>query len=349
MFKSKTYIATPPGATIKEQLHNRGMKQNEFAMRMDMSEKHISNLINGKVALTEDVARKLEMVLGLPARFWNNLESIYREKLVLVEEENTMEDDIRISKKYPYSSMAKQGWVKLTNKSKERVTELRKYFEVVNLSLVMKTLFPRLACRRKASTEKADYALLAWAQRAKIEARNITTEPINLQKLDNLIPKIRSLTTASPDVFCPQLTAMLSECGIALVFLAHIGGSFLHGATFPDNKKIVVGLTVRGKYADIFWFSLFHEIAHILYDHINLPNGTGDDEESKADRFAQETLIPQIEYDDFIQKNRFTQRTISDFAGLIGIDPGIVVGRLQKENYVPYNTLNSLKTQYYIS
>lgn len=89
MFESKTYIATPPGATIKEQLTSRGMKQNEFAMRMDMSEKHISNLINGKVALTEDVARKLELVLGLPARFWNNLESIFREKLTLIEEERT--------------------------------------------------------------------------------------------------------------------------------------------------------------------------------------------------------------------------------------------------------------------
>src|SRR5574344_2854518 len=88
MTKSKTYIATAPGATIKEQLVTRGMSQKEFAVRMGMSEKHISHLINDEVILTPDVANRLESVLGVPAKFWNNLESIYRKKLLLVEEEN---------------------------------------------------------------------------------------------------------------------------------------------------------------------------------------------------------------------------------------------------------------------
>ena len=71
------------------------------------------------------------------------------------------------------------------------------------------------------------------------------------------------MTTMNPSDFCPKLIELLSNCGIALVFLPHIGGSFLHGATFYDGNKIVVGLTVRGKDADKFWFSLFHELGHI--------------------------------------------------------------------------------------
>lgn len=47
MTKGRDYIATPPGATIREQLEYRGMSQKEFASRMNMSEKHISKLING--------------------------------------------------------------------------------------------------------------------------------------------------------------------------------------------------------------------------------------------------------------------------------------------------------------
>ena len=85
MVRSRSYIATPPGATIREQLKDRGMSQKEFAFRMDMSEKHISKLINGDVLLTPDVAVRLETVLGVPARFWSNLEAIYREKLVKAE------------------------------------------------------------------------------------------------------------------------------------------------------------------------------------------------------------------------------------------------------------------------
>ena len=88
---SETYIAIPPGETIKEQLEDRDMSQKEFARRMDLSEKHVSRLLNGKVGLTHDTALKLESVLGIKAEFWNNLENRYREKLALVKSENEME------------------------------------------------------------------------------------------------------------------------------------------------------------------------------------------------------------------------------------------------------------------
>lgn len=87
MKESRTYIATPPGATIKEQLEDREMSQREFSQRMGISEKHISKLINGEVQLTPEMAYRLETVLGIPAHFWSELEAIYREKLAKVEKE----------------------------------------------------------------------------------------------------------------------------------------------------------------------------------------------------------------------------------------------------------------------
>ena len=67
MLSSRTYVAIPPGAPIKEQLADRGMSQKEFAIRMNLSEKHVSQLINGKVELTPEVANHLEMVFGITA------------------------------------------------------------------------------------------------------------------------------------------------------------------------------------------------------------------------------------------------------------------------------------------
>ena len=90
MKRSRNVIAIPPGETIKEQLVERGMKQKEFAVRMGMSEKHTSKLINGEVQLTIEMARKLEMVLGVPTQFWCNLESLYREELIKVKEEKQL-------------------------------------------------------------------------------------------------------------------------------------------------------------------------------------------------------------------------------------------------------------------
>lgn len=349
MMRSKKTIAVPPGATIKEQLLDRGMSQKEFSSRMEMSEKHISKLINGEVQLTPDVAMRLEMVLGIPAHFWSNLESIYREKLARVQAENDMEEDIKIAKKLPYNEMAKNQWVPETRKPEERVINLRKFFEIVRLGLLDGPLIPNIAYRRVGSGCNSDYALIAWAQKAKLEARSIQTSAINVGRLKELIPSIRAMTMQNPEDFCPVLCDKLAECGIALVFLPHIGGSFLHGATFYDGSKIVIGVTVRGKDADRFWFSLFHEFGHIVLGHIALANGTTEDDESKADDFARTSLIPDDEFSCFVRKKCFDKTSIVEFARAENIDPGIVVGRLQKEQYIDFSWYSDLKTKYVLT
>ena len=350
MEKSRSFIATPPGATIKEQILDRGMSQKEFATRMGMSEKHISKLINGEVQLTVDMARRLELVLGVPLQFWCNLETIYRAKLAKVAEENAIDADILMAKKFPYREMAQNGWVEETTKAENKVINLRKFFEVVQLDMLHGSLTPAgIACRKLSETEKSYYALVAWAQKAKLESRKVQTQPIDIKLLKNSISEIRKMTRMPAKEFCKKLSVLLAECGIAIVFLPHIGGSFLHGATFYDGNKIVLGLTVRGKDADKFWFSLFHELAHIIYGHIGKVEGTTDEDEKDADLYASETLIPEERFNAFAQSGNITESKIKKFADEEGIDAGIVLGRLQKYGYVQYGWYKNLKKQYIIA
>ena len=346
---SHTYIAIPPGETIKEQLSFRSMSQKEFALRMGLTEKHVTNLLKGRVQLTSNVAMRLESVLGVPAVFWENLEALYRETLIKVEEENQMEADAEIAKKLPCSDMVKNGWISSSKNSYDKVVILRKFFEVSTLQLINNPAINRIACRRFSSGDKSDYSLLAWAQQAKIEARNCNTAPINISGLKEAISTIRSMSILSPEEFCPELRNLFSDNGIALIFLPHIKDSALHGASFYDGKKIVVGLTVRGKYADKFWFSLFHEIAHIIYGHIGQTNGTSDDDEKKADLFARETLVPSESLQSFVQDRIFTADALIQFANSINIDVGILVGRLQHDGIIRHNQFNNLKRQYILS
>ena len=347
--RSRSYIATPPGATIREQLKDRKMSQKEFALRMDMSEKHISRLINGEVALTPETAMRLEMVLGVPAHFWNSLEAVYREKLVMVKAENETDAEMEIAGKFPYREMQKNGWVPEASKPSDRVIELRKFFEVVSLTMLKTPLIPNIACRRQTSTEKADYALLAWAQKAKLEARKTATKEIDLKKLEEALPAIREMTSLDFSVFSTEICSLLSGCGVALVFLPHITGSFLNGAAFRDGNRIVVGLTARGKDVDKFWFSFFHETAHILYGHIESTGGTTEEEENTADSFARDLLIPPADFSAFVSSNRYDRSSILSFAEKEGIDPSIVVGRLQKEKLIGYSQFNDLKRKYTIA
>ncbi len=349
MVRSRSYIATPPGATIKEQLNDRGMSQKEFAARMDMSEKHISKLINGDVQLTAETAVRLEMVLGVPAKFWNNLEAIYREKMIKAAAENAMDADAEIAKRFPYNEMAQLGWIPEARNARERVIYLRKYFEVVELSLLENALITKIACRRLVITEKSDLALMAWAQELKIKARDIQTAPINIKGLIATIPEIRKMTTLKPMDFCPKIKNCLSDCGIALVFLPHLKGSFLQGATFMDGNKIVVGLTTRGKDADKFWFSLFHELAHIVLGHVGQPGGTSDDDENAANKWSEDTLIKSDDFEHFKNGHDYSEKNVIRFAREQGVAPGIVVGRMQLEGLIKYNMLNHLKEKYEIA
>ena len=347
MMESRTYIAVPPGATIKEQLEDRGMTQKEFAARMDMSQKHVSKLVNGEVQLTPDTARKLELVLGVPASFWSNLEAHYRDQLAKAAAENEMDEDIELSKLFPYREMMRLGWMPGTRKPVERVTYLRQFFEVVRLGLVGEGLVPRVAYRKM--TDGPDAALWSWAQKARLEARDAEVAPININLLEEKLPTIRSMTVRKPEEFCPELAKQLADCGVVLVLLPHLKGTGVQGATFYDGRKIVCAMTVRGKDADKFWFSLFHELGHIVRGHLSVSQGTNEEQELEADAFARDWLLPPEAISRFELEGRFAVGDVVAFAKTMGIAPGIVVGRLQKDRKLRYGQLGELKEKYVLA
>lgn len=351
--KINEIIAIPPGETIKEMLEDRDMSQVEFAERMDCSTKFISQLINGKVALTHPTALKLESVLGVPARFWNNLEALYQEDLARIDQISNLESEINLSKSFPYSDLANRKWVKKTRNAVERVEELRSYYEVATLGSI-KNLNTFEAVFRKVDHGKAsEYALSAWIQKGYLEGRKISTPPYNKRLLTASLPQLRSLINQEPSDFQTELIKLLSECGIALVFLPHIKNTYAHAATIWANKiKPIILLSIRGKDADKFWFSFFHEVGHLIlhekdhtfiqYDDIDFK----DELEAEADRFSSNLLIPEDDYLKFIALEDFSDKSVMTFAAMIDIHPGIIVGRLQHDHKIGYYQLNHLKVKY---
>ncbi len=97
---SENYIAVPPGEEIKEQIGYRNMTNREFAEKMGVSECFISDLLEGDIPLTNEIAVKLEAVLGIDAYFWNGLEEDYREDLAKVNKENKRNEEAKRRWKY---------------------------------------------------------------------------------------------------------------------------------------------------------------------------------------------------------------------------------------------------------
>lgn len=278
---SKTYIAIPPGGSIREQLRDRRITQKEFAIRMNISEKHLSRLINGEVHLTPEMAVRLETVLGIPAGFWLNLEMIYREDLVKADIQNGTGKDADILKLIPYGEMAKLGWVPDTSKTEERILNLRRYFEVAELSLLAQADLNHIACKRISMNRRADLALLSWAQKVKLESRKADIKPLTGKGPVSIPDVTRGHMTAE------EVCNTLADKGICLVILPGLKGAGVKGVSFADGRRAVVGLVQTDDKKGFDIKDLCHELAHIALGHIYKAGEAGRKEEKEADEWVK--------------------------------------------------------------
>lgn len=345
-------IAIPPGETLLETIESLGMSQAELAQRMGMSRKTINEIIKGSASITPETAVKLEDVLGAPASFWINLEANYQEAKARLKLDEEMNNELAIEGEIPYAEMARLGWVEKTLNKKEKVLNSKKFFAVSSLCLIHGTI--EVAFRKSDRETTSSYALAAWLRKGEIEASKIETDPFNREKLVELVPTFRELTKEEPQTFMKELSDKLSGCGVALVVEPHLAKTYVNGATKWLNKnKVLLQLSLRCSFADIFWFSFFHELGHIIKHgkkEVFLEKSKGmisDNLEREADEFASNTLIPAKDYRRFIEDEGYScESKIRKFANSLNIAPFVVVGRLQHDAIVGYNEYSHLRTRF---
>jgi HTH-type transcriptional regulator / antitoxin HigA len=362
----KDLIAFHPGYYVKEYIDDQGITQEELAKRLQTSPKYVSDLVNGRINLTEEMVLKLSIVFGTSTTMWLNLNQRYIEKKLEIERKIQVDEECQLVRQLDYKFWVDQGLVKPTRVATEKVMELQRYFKVASLKVLCQRNF--LVQYRTSVSEVTDINVMnanAWVQTAINMGSAIDVAPYDKKKLSASIPEIRSMTVQDPEQFSPRLKELLADCGVALVLLPNLKNCGVNGAVkWLGKDKVVLALNDRRKYADTFWFALFHELGHVLQQRIKVllvseKNKAGletDDLirrlEDEADTFSQNTLIPKDEYLEFLQDNPrgFTAESITAFAERIAILPSIVVGRLQQDQRLSFQTnLNGLKVKYTIS
>lgn len=154
--------------------------------------------------------------------------------------------------------------------------------------------------------------------------------------------------------FVESLVRICGDAGVAVVFAPAPDGARVCGATrWLTGDKALIQLSLRYKTDDQLWFTIFHELGHVLLhgkkgEYIDFERPVEKTElEKEADRFAAQALIDQKSLNEFSQRGDFTAATIKTFAEAQGVAPGIVVGQLQHLRSVPYNSaLNELKCRF---
>jgi len=338
-------LAIPPGEYLEEVLEEMGVSQAELARRMGRPPQAINEILKGEKAITPETALQLEQVVGVPAYFWSNLEASYRLVIAKKVDEQKAEGEVEVASSYPYLELSKLGLVEKTRNKISKVKELRRFFGVSSLFNIGEVKEYSPAFRQLEKDSISHEALAAWLRAGHIVASGKNTKDFNPERLNDCLSDIKSLTfETDPNILIENLGKLLASCGVALVLIPHFPKTYTTGATFwVDKKKAVIMMSLRGSWSDIFWFSLMHEIGHILLHDKRatfLENGQSDPQylkqEKEADLFAQKTLIPTKEYKEFVSKRDFSASSIESFANKIGIFPGVVTGRLQFDGLLPH-------------
>ncbi|WP_366922787.1 HigA family addiction module antitoxin [Metallumcola ferriviriculae] len=344
-----------PGETLKEMLQDRDMKQRELAMRTDVKEPHISGIVNCQKPISVSFAKKLEYALGVDASFWINLQANYEKELADFEEINQISsEELAILQKLKSITEYAQD-IRLLNPDAQGsmlVIEWRKRLNVSSLSRIPE--ISQAGAYRLAVTDNVDpYILFTWLRICDLITNNQQlNQELNINKLKKKLPLIRKLTFEEDvETIRLKLKDYFAECGIKFTIVKHFTGAPVQGVIKRNNDgSLSLIMTVRYKFADVFWFTLFHEIGHILNEDIEDKlidyEFTKNEAENRADEFAANVLINSDRYNSFVESGDFSLMHISQFCAEQNIPSFILIGRLQKDEHLKYHDYSREKIRY---
>lgn len=329
----------PPGRIIERELDARGWTQKDLAEIMARPEQAISEIVNGKKRITPETARELASAFGTSTDFWINIETRYR--LRLAEREGAEEDIRRRGALYsaaPYGELVKRGWIERCDTLDAQEQALCRYLRVPSLAAA-----PQLAAsfRRVAERGPEQWAEIAWARRIEFLASQQSVAPFDSAALISALPEILACTREPSDA--AQLPTLLARLGVHFVIAPHLPRTYLDGAALHVGDRPIIGLTLRHDRLDHFWFTVLHELAHIVLGHRGAwldrlcdgesPAG-GAEEERAANAQARDWLIAPDAYRAFTQEGAFTAQRITAWAAQLARHPSIALGQLQTDGLV---------------
>jgi Zn-dependent peptidase ImmA (M78 family)/plasmid maintenance system antidote protein VapI len=348
----KPDYAVPPGVTLKEVLDDQNMSQSDLAIRCGLTDKTISQIINVGAPITVDTAEKFELVLGIPASFWNRRELAYREAITKAEEAAKLEADFAWLKEVPVKELIDRGYIEPTNDKAQLVRRTLQFFAVSSVAAWRQLVnSPAMRFRGGAVHNRKPGYVAAWRRMGIIQARDIETQPFDAQEFRKVLKAIRRLTTESSDVWQAEVVRLCAAAGVAVVFTKEIPGASVSGATrWLSKDKALIQLSLKYKSDDQLWFTFFHEAGHLLLHSkkqvfIDYAYNEDDEEEREANQFARDSLIPPSHVDRLPHIARSREQVV-EFAKFLGVSPGVVVGRLQHDGLLYPSAFNDLKRKF---
>lgn len=347
-----------PGETIADILDEREIAQADLAARAGVTPAYISKIISGEKDISANCAQALEYTLGVPKSFWLNLQANYDAELLEYNKRNTITDEERAVRKSLddiVRYLRDRGVIPVRQSRDDSIITLRSYLQVSNL-VNLRRIVPEGCYRISTAVTVNPDVMGAWLRLCQMQADQIRIHTTYKDhRMNEIIASMKQImlnggTDLSQDV--ASISNVLGEYGIQFSVVHNFRGAPVHGyISRRQDDTFHMALTIRGAYADIFWFSLFRELGHINNGDVKKAGGyidTGSNEtaEQAADQFAADNLLDPRQYAAFVTNGSYGIEAIMEFARMQNVQPYIVIGRLQREQRIPYNQYSEYKVTY---
>jgi addiction module HigA family antidote len=355
-----------PGETVVDYLEAHEWSQSDLARRTGVTPKTISEICNGKAPISPTTALSLEKVFGRPAHFWLNLQRRFDEAQARAKEQERSTQWKKWAEGFPLREMKKRGWFTQGGPHGEEVGALLGFLGVSSPESWGRVWgAAAVSYRQTRKFAKSVESIAAWVRATELQADDIQVSEFSRDRLVAAIEPLRRLSRDPVDAIEDPARELCANAGVALVWIPELPHTGISGcARWLTPTKAMIALTMRYKTDDQLWFTLFHEVGHVLF-HLNktsfvidnpeaeLSDGVVDPEmqklEDEANRFAADTLIPPAELSAFLKARDFSNDAVHAFSERIGVGPGIVIGRLQHEKVLARHQGNALKQRIVLS
>jgi HTH-type transcriptional regulator / antitoxin HigA len=340
-----------PGEILQEELEARGWTQADLAEIVDRPVQAINEIVAGKKAITPGTALALAHALGTSPEYWLNLEAAYR--LDLLHGQGHGNEIARRAQLYtmaPVKELLKRQWIDVSNPHDiDALEQALCHFLAIPSPHTQPGI--RFAARKTLPDSPHNAAQTAWACRVRYLATQMRVSHFAPSHLTEAIPQLPRLSQTEDDT--RRLPSALAELGVRFVIAEPLPRTRIDGgAMWLDEQSPVVAVSLRYDRFDGFWFTLMHELAHIIagdtkrdfYVDTALvgqdaePPADDRDAERAADARASEWLIPESAFTSFLRGTRpyFSRGAVLAFAQEMRVHPAIVVGRLQHRRIIPW-------------
>jgi len=332
-----------PGEILLDELNERQLTQAEFSEIIGRPARTVNEIIKGKRGITPETAGVIAAGLGTSPDMWLSMQAEY-DLFTLNKKTKDKPQDIQdrsvLYSLFPIADLLRRNYIK----KKVNVNDLQK--EILSgLGLASINEFKSFtgAHFRASEGDIVHNYLKTWVVLAKKLATSKSAGTYNQDKLIEFAKTIRSFSSDVSGI--KKVIEQLNKLGVRVIFLPHFSKTRVDGAAcWLDDKSPLIIMSLRYERIDNFYFTLLHEIGHIVLhsssdsspcfiDDIHSPSK--DDKEKAANKFAVinlglEGVVPSLKFIDI------TPQILNKKSEELGIHPSLLIGHLQYENLLNY-------------